>query len=726
MRVCNIKNSIFYTLLLALLFSAPVLSASAFSDNGPNSMPAVLKADEVEGDKINNQLIAVGNVELRKENSVIYTKKAIYDKNTKIVSFYGGIKANDLEVGTMNADEGFVKDDFSKGEFFDTKIYFNDGSYLKSPDVKRQSPIKTKLKTPIYSICPNPKIAADNSLAGKSRDFISIKSNNTVIDREDEMIRSKHAFFRVYDVPVLYTPYISFPMQSKKKKSGFLTPGYYNNTNLGFGLRTPYYFYIDDNIDVTTTPLISIDSNQLIVNNELRHITNYGQYNLNVEVANNKLGDNNSDTNVIDRTDKQVRWHVKGEGKFDFDLDNGLNFDIDNVSDRNYLRDYHFNFLNYTVSEVNFDHIKARDYYSAKVISIQELDNFSTKGEEPFILPINSHIEFNKPLFYREKYILSSNFTNISRQDGIQYRRLSVTPEVDVPYNVKGNLFNLNAKIQSDLYSIDNNFHSSSANNEYDKSEANYRPEASLNWRLPLIRKSKTNTFVIEPMANIITSSSHRNSLIIPNEDSNNTELTVSNLFISDRISGYDRNETGTRFNYGVKTSYFNKYGEFGLNVGQGYKKGGEQDIEIRGFNDNNKSNIVGQALYKAEKYFSLTYAFQLDESNYGNDVNQINSTLSFERVSFGLGYLLIRKNTQNSREREQLNLNSKIKLTRNFSLGLSNTRDMVTDRDIHRKIEFSNNGCCTIFSFSVSEFNPSSLTKPQKSYNINLVLKNL
>lgn len=59
-----------------------------------------------------------------------------------------------------------------------------------------------------------------------------------------------------------------------------------------------------------------------------------------------------------------------------------------------------------------------------------------------------------------------------------------------------------------------------------------------------------------------------RNS-VIPFEDSTNSELTFSNLFTNDRISGFDRNEAGRRVSYGFKASNFNGLGEFNLTAGQ-------------------------------------------------------------------------------------------------------------------------------------------------------------
>jgi LPS-assembly protein len=64
---------------------------------------------------------------------------------------------------------------------------------------------------------------------------------------------AKNAYLKVHDMPILYTPYMSFPT-SKQRKSGFLMPIYgYSNVS-GFDYAFPYYFNIAPNFDATFVP----------------------------------------------------------------------------------------------------------------------------------------------------------------------------------------------------------------------------------------------------------------------------------------------------------------------------------------------------------------------------------------------------------------------------------------------------------------------------------------
>ena len=58
---------------------------------------------------------------------------------------------------------------------------------------------------------------------------------------------------RFKDVPVFYTPYISFPL-GDERKSGVLFPSFGHSGSNGFDAQVPYYFNLAPNYDLTLTP----------------------------------------------------------------------------------------------------------------------------------------------------------------------------------------------------------------------------------------------------------------------------------------------------------------------------------------------------------------------------------------------------------------------------------------------------------------------------------------
>jgi len=376
---------LFAVLLIFLTQYAEAFALVNFKTTKQSNLPAVLKAKIVSGDQINGDINAKGNVEITKDFNVIYADEVNYNKNTKIIKAFGNVKIKNLEVGYVLSPRIEIKDDFSIGDFFDSRVFFVDGSYLFSKKMSRLSKEKTSLKKSIFSICPNEEIVEDNSKAGSIFDFATISSTTSSIDKENNNFSSWNSVVRLYKIPVLYIPYLQFPLPAKKRQTGLLQPSYTKNSNFGLGFKVPYFIDIAKDKDLTISPIFYLNSKQIIINNGWRHFSKFGSYNLNLELANNKI-QSNLDKTVINRSKKNIRWEIDTKGNFDFNKDFGLDFSVQTIADRNYLRDYHFNYSAYTVSKINTDYINKRNYFGIKSIRFQELESAKNEKNSPLIL----------------------------------------------------------------------------------------------------------------------------------------------------------------------------------------------------------------------------------------------------------------------------------------------------------------------------------------------------
>ena len=724
----SIINS--FNILLAAIFLNIPLSAWAISNlkNIPdNNLPTILKADQVDGSQKNQTISAKGNVEITKGPSKLIADEAIYDKKNKNITLQGDIVVNNLEIGKLKSDKAVIKDDFSNGNFENAAMIFKDGSYIKASKVEKVNPLSTIFFNPIYSFCPNDDISKDDKNIGKEKDFAVIQSHETKIDKKSGSIKSKHGVFKIYDIPILYTPYLSTPMSSRRRKTGFLFPSYTKNNKFGIGVRLPLYINIAEDKDLTLVPRIGLDGEKYLLTSEYRHLTSYGQYNLSLEAANNNIDSALNDNTIINRSNKNIRWIANGSGDFDLDHDKGFDFKINTMSDPNYLRDYQDNFLDHAISEINYDYIKNRDYFSIKSIRFQELENYEDRKQQQFVAPqINYELNID-PIFFKEKISIKNNLVAINRESGLQYNRYSLTPEILLPFNVLGNLIDIKFSVQNDLYLLDENYKYNEEHIKYKSTHINHRPKISLDWSLPLIKKTQKSTFLLEPIANFVSTRSTIDYEDLANEDSNNSELTFNNIFSDDHLSGYDRNENGQRFGYGVKSSLFNKFGEFSAGIGQSYRNNNEaQDVAIKGYSQSNKSNVVGQVSYKTKRNLSIYYSFHLNEANYRNDINEVSTNLNFDKISFSANYLLIRRSLQNEDKREQINFASSFKLYDRWNGQVSATKNIASGKILSKRLSLFRNGCCTNFGVYVVENSPENFNKAERTYGINLSFKNL
>jgi Organic solvent tolerance protein OstA len=93
----------------------------------------------------------------------------------------------------------------------------------------------------------------------------SISSTKTLHDKNEKMIYHNNAVIRIRNVPVFYTPYFSHPDPSVKRKSGFLPPSIKNFTDLGRTIKTPYFWVINENKDLTFSPIYYFEENPIFL-----------------------------------------------------------------------------------------------------------------------------------------------------------------------------------------------------------------------------------------------------------------------------------------------------------------------------------------------------------------------------------------------------------------------------------------------------------------------------
>ncbi len=80
-----------------------------------------------------------------------------------------------------------------------------------------------------------------------------LNASEIEIDHTEEWGSATHVFLELRDIPVLYVPYLSFPV-SEKRKSGFLPPTFGNSSDTGADVAIPYYWNIAPEHDATLTP----------------------------------------------------------------------------------------------------------------------------------------------------------------------------------------------------------------------------------------------------------------------------------------------------------------------------------------------------------------------------------------------------------------------------------------------------------------------------------------
>jgi LPS-assembly protein len=218
---------------------------------------AFINARHVEARK-DDQLEAYGDVELRQNGQVVRTEHLLYGQESKDVLAEGAVR---LEQPGVLVTGPLLKLNLDShiGEMSQPKYEFSENHARGTADVMHIAGEKNyTFDNATYTTCP----------AGKD-DWL-LRMNRLDIDRTTQVGVAHQTVVEFKGVPILYTPWMDFALNSNRR-SGFLAPSYgYTNTG-GYELTVPYYWNIANNFDATIAPRV-ISKRGTQFNNEFRYL----------------------------------------------------------------------------------------------------------------------------------------------------------------------------------------------------------------------------------------------------------------------------------------------------------------------------------------------------------------------------------------------------------------------------------------------------------------------
>lgn len=184
-------------------------------------------------------------------------------------------------------------------------------SYLKL------QPQSAKLEQATYTSC-----------SGEDPDWL-MTAGDIRLNREKGWGEADDMVLRVQDIPVFYLPYLSFPIDSRRR-SGVLFPSFGFSTENGLDYAQPYYLNLAPDYDALLTPR-HIQNRGLQLQTEFRYLLPKGSGQLNIEY----LPDDNQVEREADRNRSLFDW----QQKLDFGQYWHSELRYSEVSDNNYLHD---------------------------------------------------------------------------------------------------------------------------------------------------------------------------------------------------------------------------------------------------------------------------------------------------------------------------------------------------------------------------------------------------
>ena len=166
-----------------------------------------------------------------------------------------------------------------------------------------------------------------SSDSGLATETWKLSAGKITLDHTTNWGVGRNVVLKIKDIPVLYTPYISFPLNNERK-TGFLTPAFGNTRRNGFEVQTPFYWNIAPHMDATITPRLISDSGLMFMG-EYRYLFENSHGWINAEYL-------PSDGNYRD----QDRSYLALEHEHTLPYNGKLHVIFNNLSDQRYLEDF--------------------------------------------------------------------------------------------------------------------------------------------------------------------------------------------------------------------------------------------------------------------------------------------------------------------------------------------------------------------------------------------------
>lgn len=542
--------------------------------------PMLLQADEMVYDNENARITAKGNVEIYYGNYTLLADKVVYSRNSNTLAAEGNVRMKDPDGAIITANQLTLTDDFRDGFVNTLKLVTKDDTRIVAESATREAGNVTVFRKGWFTPC---KVCEEDPSKPPTW---RIRAGKITHKRDQATLTYQDVVFDFFGVPVLWMPYFQTADPTVKRKSGFLIPNYSHSDELGSTVQLPYYFALSEHYDFTFAPMWTEKAGTLLLGNWRQRTANGGYR---IELA-GVFNNPNDPLSPADGDD--FRGSIKTQGRFALDPYYSWGWDILAESDETFRRFYNLDSRLKTdrVSQVYLEGLHDRNYISARFYNTQSLLFKDEKFSEATVYPIIDYDYIVGQPVVGGELSFTSNAMVFSSDDGTDSNRVILEANWRRQMiDGIGQVYTPFGRLRGDVYDIDE-----PSVLELSGTEDLVTPDpedgiiwrgtavAGFEYRYPFITTTGAITHTLEPIGQIIARpNSAGNQQDIPNEDALSLVFDDTLLFEIDKFSGFDRIETGTRANVGVRYTAQLASGAYArLVAGQSYQLAGQNEFD--------------------------------------------------------------------------------------------------------------------------------------------------
>jgi LPS-assembly protein len=481
---------------------------------GPEG-PAVIEADKMVG-KANDQIEATGNAIISQDGKSIRADTLLFNQRTHEIDAQGAVMLKQ-DGNTMNGPHLMFNMDKNSGTMEQPQYYLKENEARGSADTLQiQDRLHYSLDDATYTTCP-----AGNQDWQMSMGLLEI-------DRDRQVGVAHNALVEFKGVPILYTPWMDFPLNNQRK-SGFMAPIFGGTSTGGSEITLPFYWNIAPNFDATLAPRM-MTKRGLMLNNEFRYLEPSYHGELHVDVL---------PSDAITKSSRSF-FSMKHDQALASNLNGYLNYS--RVGDDNYFRDLG-NAIN-TTSQVNLLQEAGLNYSGGWWDAMARVQHYQTLQDPaaPIAVPYTRapQLKLNARQNYAGAILdFAGEFVNFSHPTLVNATRLVLNPSVSYP------LVNTPAYYVTPKVALHSAYYTMGANNTGALSNlSSTLPIFSVDSGVAFEREGQlfNNGYVetLEPRAFYVYVP-YKDQSQLPNFDTVQANFSFAQMFMENRFFGNDR-----------------------------------------------------------------------------------------------------------------------------------------------------------------------------------------
>jgi LPS-assembly protein len=681
------RKYLFLSIALAL---TPISAAS----QSATAQPAVLVADDVRVDQ-NRVLVASGNVEAFHGAIRLQAAGISYDQRSGALVITGPITIQDGDDITIHANQAELSQDLQNGLLTGARMVLNQRLQLASVKMNRVDGRYTQLYKTAVTSC---HVCTDNRPP-----LWQIRAKRVIHDQAEQQLYFDQAQFRIRNVPILFIPRLRLPDPTLERATGFLTPSLRTTSQLGTGLKVPYFIKWGDDRDVTLTPYISSKTKTL----EFRYRQAYTNGRIEIDGAITR-----------DQLRKgEVRGYLFGHGHFDLDRGYDLDFNFETTSDDAYLKDYSYSAKDRLDSQVAISRARRDKYVRVGFANFKSLRD----GEVNATIPTNVvDIEYERRFFPTSiggELMVDANAHAHFRSSSVNFDSADPDTIVDGRDVLRMNLDvgwtrqrTMNSGIQTQAklgFSVD--AFQTNQDSTFPDNDAAVTPFGSVTFRYPLIRKTAKATQILEPLAQIGWVGG--SDLAVPVEESTRVEFDEGNLLSLSRFPRPDRRERGQKMALGLNWGRHDPDGwSTNLVLGQVLSSDADGDFTKTSGLSGTTSDFLLAGQFKTRSGLEIIGRGLFNES-FDVSKAEIRGAWNTPKLELGTSYIWLTDDAAEDRAAEvsEITVDGRYQINDNWTVNSDWRYDLIDDRAAQVGLGLTYTNECVAVNMSATRRNTTS-----------------